>query len=155
MSTTAIVPLPLTPPIVRRIRAYFAPVNRAAGIPAIFDPAQNGSFNLDSPPAPWLDLGWLDTFQRKTESKVSSVTKWRAGAPAVPSADRDRFDCFHQFCQLGKIADGGDSRLGANESAGDGSECARKWIWRNRRECGATQQRKYGDFPQPGFESAC
>jgi hypothetical protein len=81
MSTTAIVPLPLTPPIVRRIRAYFAPVNRAAGIPTTFDPAQNGNFNLDSPPTPWLDLGWLDTFQRKTESKVTPL---RSGAPGLP-----------------------------------------------------------------------
>lgn len=81
MSTTALVPLPLTPPIVRRIRAYFAPVNRAAGIPTIFDPAQNGVFNLDSPPAPWLDLGWLDTFLRKTESKVTPL---RSGAPGLP-----------------------------------------------------------------------
>jgi hypothetical protein len=81
MSTTAIVSLPLTPPIVRRIRAYFAPVNRAAGIPTIFDPAQNGNFNLDSPPTPWLDLGWLDTFQRKTESKVTPL---RSGAPGLP-----------------------------------------------------------------------
>jgi hypothetical protein len=81
MSTTAIVPLPLTPPIVRRIRAYFAPVNRPAGIPTIFDPAQTGSFDLDSPPAPWLDLGWLDTFQRKAESKVTPL---RSGAPGFP-----------------------------------------------------------------------
>ncbi len=81
MSTSVIVPLPLTPPIVRRIRAYFAPVDRTAGAPTIFDPAQNGSFNLDSPPSPWLDLGWLDTFQRKTESKVTPL---RSGAPGLP-----------------------------------------------------------------------
>lgn len=81
MSTTAIVPIPLTPPIVRRIRAYFAPVNRTAGIPTIFDPAQDGSFNLESPPAPWLDLGWLDTFERKSESKVNPL---RSGAPGLP-----------------------------------------------------------------------
>lgn len=81
MSTTTIVPIPLTPPIVRRIRAYFAPVNRTAGIPTIFDPAQNGSFSLDLPPAPWLDLGWLDAFERKSESKVSPL---RSGAPGLP-----------------------------------------------------------------------
>jgi hypothetical protein len=81
MSATAIAPLPLMAPIVRRIRAYFAPVNRTAGVPAIFDPAQNGSFNLDSPPSPWLDLGWLDTFQRNTESKVTPL---RSGAPGLP-----------------------------------------------------------------------
>ncbi len=81
MSTTAITPIPLTPPIVRRIRAYFAPVNRAAGIPVIFDPAQNGSFNLDTPPAPWLDLGWVDTFERKSGTKVAAL---RSGAPGFP-----------------------------------------------------------------------
>lgn len=81
MSTTAIVPLALTPPIVRRVRAYFAPVNRTAGIPAIFDPAQNGSFNLDVPPTPWLDLGWLDLFERKAQTKINPL---RSGAPGLP-----------------------------------------------------------------------
>lgn len=81
MSTNALVPLPMTPPIMRRVRAYFAPVGRAAGSPTIFDPAQNGNFNLDSPPMPWLDLGWLDAFQRKTASKVTPL---RSGAPGLP-----------------------------------------------------------------------
>jgi hypothetical protein len=81
MSITAITPLPMTPPIVRRIRAYFAPVNRSAGLPVIFDPAQNGNFNLDTPPAPWLDLGWLDAFERKPGTKVTAL---RSGAPGLP-----------------------------------------------------------------------
>src|SRR3989440_6447089 len=46
-------------PITRRIRAYFAPVDRATGTPAIFDPGKHGAFPLDAPPAPWLDLGWI------------------------------------------------------------------------------------------------
>lgn len=88
----AITTLPLTPPIVRRIRAYFAPVNRSAGIPIIFDPAQNGSFNLDTPPAPWLDLGWLDTFERKSGTKISAL---RSGAPGLPlSQVRTEIDSF-------------------------------------------------------------
>ncbi len=45
-------------PVTRRVRAYFAPVNRAAGVPTVFDAAQMGAFALDSPPAPWVDLGW-------------------------------------------------------------------------------------------------
>ncbi len=81
MSTTVVTPIPMTPPIVRRTRAYFAPVNRSAGLPAIFDPAQNGSFNLDAPPAPWLDLGWLDGFERKSGTKVTAL---RSGAPGLP-----------------------------------------------------------------------
>jgi hypothetical protein len=81
MSTTQITPNPLMPPITRRARAYFAPVNRTAAIPAIFDPAQSGSFNLDAPPAPWLDLGWLDLFERKPGTKISPL---RSGAPGFP-----------------------------------------------------------------------
>jgi hypothetical protein len=51
-------------PITRRMRAYFAPMNRTAGTPTIFDPGKYGMFSLDQPPAPWLDLGWVDNFQR-------------------------------------------------------------------------------------------
>jgi hypothetical protein len=78
MSTSAITPLALTPPLTTRVRAYFAPVNRAAGEPVVFDPAQNGSFNADAPPAPWLDLGWLDGFERKSGTKIMAL---RSGAP--------------------------------------------------------------------------
>jgi hypothetical protein len=81
MSTSAMTPLPLTPAITRRVRAYFAPVNRAAGAPSIFDPAQSGGFSLDEPPAPWLDLGWIDKFKRKSGTKVAAL---RGGAPGFP-----------------------------------------------------------------------
>ncbi len=67
-------------PVMRRVRAYFAPVNRVAGVPTVFDAAQTGSFGLDAPPAPWVDLGWCTGFARKCGTKVAAV---RAGAPAV------------------------------------------------------------------------
>lgn len=67
-------------PVTRRVRAYFAPVNRAAGVPALFDAAQAGSFGLDAAPAPWVDLGWCSGFARKTATKVEAL---RTGAPAV------------------------------------------------------------------------
>ncbi len=67
-------------PVVRRVRAYFAPVARATGQAAIFDPAQAGTFAVDAPPAPWLDLGWVYGFARKCETKVEAV---RTGAPAI------------------------------------------------------------------------
>ncbi len=38
----------------RRVRAYFAPVKRSAGIPTLFDAAQFGRFDLNAPPAPWV-----------------------------------------------------------------------------------------------------
>jgi hypothetical protein len=67
-------------PVTRRVRAYFAPVNRAAGVPVLFDAAQTGGFTLDAPPAPWTDLGWCTGFARKTATKVEAL---RAGAPAI------------------------------------------------------------------------
>ncbi len=67
-------------PAIRRVRAYFAPVNRAAGLPTIFDPAQSGGFALDAPPVPWMDLGWIQGFERTSGTVISAV---KAGAPAV------------------------------------------------------------------------
>lgn len=73
-------------PYSRRIRAYFAPLNRETMNPAIFDPANQGMFSLDAPPAPWLNLGWIDNFQRvsRTPTKVvrggsqgTAVTQFR------------------------------------------------------------------------------
>ena len=67
-------------PAVRRVRAYFAPVNRSAKQPTIFDPAQQGRFDPTSPPAPWIDLGWITSFARKSATKIQPVL---AGTPAV------------------------------------------------------------------------
>jgi hypothetical protein len=66
-------------PVARRVQGYFAPVNRAAQTPVIFDPAEQGSFSLDAPPAPWISLGWIQGFTRKAESKTTSVL---TGIPA-------------------------------------------------------------------------
>ena len=68
-------------PVTRRVRAYFAPINRAAQAPVFFDPAQMGSFNLDAPPSPWIDLGWIRNFVRKSTSKGRALF---TGIPAAP-----------------------------------------------------------------------
>lgn len=68
-------------PVARRVRGYFAPVNRAAQTPVIFDPSEQGGFSLDAPPAPWINLGWIDNFSRKPGSKTSPVL---SGIPASP-----------------------------------------------------------------------
>ena len=70
-------------PVTRRVRAYFAPVDRAASAPTVFDAAQMGGFAVDAPPAPWVDLGWCSGFVRKAETKVEAL---RVGAPAVASS---------------------------------------------------------------------
>jgi hypothetical protein len=67
-------------PVARRVRAYFAPVNRAGQTPVLFDPAEQGRFILDTPPAPWVSLGWIQGFTRKAASKTASVM---TGIPAA------------------------------------------------------------------------
>jgi len=71
---------PSPAPVVRRIRAYFAPVNRAAQAPVVFDPSQLWNLNLDSPPAPWMNLGWVQSFARKPIGKSASLL---TGIPAA------------------------------------------------------------------------
>ena len=83
MSTAAVTYTLPTPPLTRRVRAYFAAVNRVAGQPTIFDPSINGSFNLENPPSPWLDLGWIADFSRKSASATGVLN---VGSPAVPQA---------------------------------------------------------------------
>ena len=79
-TTTAASVIGAVAPVTRRVRAYFAPVNRAAAAPTVFDAAQMGIFALSAPPSPWVDLGWCSKFLRKSETKVGVLT---TGAPAV------------------------------------------------------------------------
>jgi len=67
-------------PVARRVRGYFAPVNRTTQTPVLFDPAEQGAFSLDAPPAPWISLGWIQEFKRTPGSKTSPVL---AGIPAA------------------------------------------------------------------------
>ncbi|HYM76929.1 MAG TPA: hypothetical protein VE377_13205 [Candidatus Dormibacteraeota bacterium] len=90
-------------PVTRQMRAYFAPVNRVNETPTIFDPGQSGAFLLASPPDPWLDLGWIENFERWYETPTDTV---RTGVRSMPAAQfrgaleaRVEFD----FCQWGKL----------------------------------------------------
>ena len=67
-------------PVARRVRGYFAPVNRTAQTPVLFDPSEQGGFSLDAPPAPWISLGWIQEFARKPGSKTAPVL---TGIPAA------------------------------------------------------------------------
>lgn len=66
----------------RDIRAYFAPVDRAAGTPTIFDPAEQGAFALDAPPAPWISLGVISGFKRSSTTKNAAACGGKKGACA-------------------------------------------------------------------------
>jgi len=69
--------------VVRRTRAYLAPIDRSTETPVVFDPAKYGLFDLDAPPAPWLDLGWIENFKRVPATKLTLL---RAGAKGAAQA---------------------------------------------------------------------
>ncbi len=65
------------------VRAYFAPVQREGGTPTMFDPAACAEFDLDAPPSPWRDLGWIENFKRTSASGIAGVA---AGAKGITAA---------------------------------------------------------------------
>ncbi len=67
-------------PVARQVRAYFAPVDRVNGPTAVFDPSKNSGFALDDPPAPWIDLGWIENLQRTSTSQIAALVGGTAGA---------------------------------------------------------------------------
>lgn len=69
-------------PIRRRMRAFFAPYDPVAKRATVFDPARSGVFPLDAPPAPWIDLGWIENLQRSSASITGAVQAGTLGAPA-------------------------------------------------------------------------
>ena len=72
---------PAVSPVARRVRAFFAPVNRVIAQPTLWDPAGIAAFNPAAPPAPWVDLGWCSNFIRTSGTKTVALAN---GAPSVP-----------------------------------------------------------------------
>jgi hypothetical protein len=90
---------PAPAPVARRVHAYFAPVNRAAQAPVVFDPSQMGSFDLGAPPTPWVDLGWIQNFTRKSTGKSGPIL---TGIPAASLAQtRESLEARLSFEFLG------------------------------------------------------
>lgn len=90
-------------PVTQRVRAFFAPVNRANGQATTWDPAGIQSFLPDAPPAPWIDLGWCGAFERRCGTKMNALL---TGAPAVAAGQvRHEVDAVVslQFASWGKL----------------------------------------------------
>ena len=67
-------------PVTRRVRAYFAPVHRAAAQATVWDASGIAGFNPCAPPAPWLDLGWCSGFARRSGTKAAALI---TGTPGI------------------------------------------------------------------------
>ncbi len=112
MSTSPVRPAMV--PVTREMRAFFAPVNRTTETPTIFDPAASGAFALDSPPVPWLDLGWIESFERYYDTPTDVVRSGMNTFPAVqfrgPIEARVEFD-FREWGKLQMALAGGAENM--------------------------------------------
>lgn len=89
--------------VARRVRAYFAPVDRNSSTPTAFNFARDGMFQLSSPPGPWIDAGWIDNFSRTASTKAEAL---RSGPKAAPSSQfRAQLGAIveFEFRQWGKL----------------------------------------------------
>lgn len=101
-------------PLVQRVRAYFAPVDRTSEAPTLFDPGKSGAFALDAPPAPWIDLGWIDNFQRVSLTPSEPLRAGIRGAAAAQFRGvldaRIEFD-FREWGKLQMALAGGSEHM--------------------------------------------
>ena len=70
-------------PLATAVRAYAAPVDRNTGSSLPFDPSAQGQFDLAEPPQPFLDLGWVENFQRTPTTKFEAVRNGLLGTTAA------------------------------------------------------------------------
>ena len=137
-------------PVVRRVRGYFAPVNRGAGVPVIFDAAEMGSFALDAPPAPWISLGWMKNFARKAGSRTAPIL---TGVPAaVLEQTRESVEAqvslqFLSWTKLTMALATGSQHMNLLAPASWSSRGGRWWdgCW-----CGCDPEWSYGDAAAAG-----
>ena len=82
-------------PLTEAVRAYVAPIERNSGTSVPFDPSVQGEFDLDLPPVPFLDLGWVENFQRTAATRYESL---RTGPQSTLTAQwRAQFDAGVEF----------------------------------------------------------
>jgi hypothetical protein len=82
-------------PLAEAVRAYVAPVDRTTGASVPFDPAAQGEFDLDLPPVPFLDLGWVENFHRVSATKHEALRTGPAGQ--VTAQFTEQLDAMVEF----------------------------------------------------------
>lgn len=90
-------------PISRQTRAYFAAVDRVNGPTAIFDPSKDSGFQLDAPPAPWIDLGWIENLQRTSTSQIEALIGGAVGAVSAQARHALGARVEFEFRDWGKL----------------------------------------------------
>lgn len=84
-----------------KVRAFFAPVNRTTEMGTVFDPS--AGFDLEHPPAPWVDLGLVRNFKRVAKSTMGAVRTGTAGVAQMQFRKLVDARVSLDFCEWGKL----------------------------------------------------
>ncbi len=103
MSSPSLAQRPPMLPLARRLRAYFAPVERDTGAPAVYAPGKHGAFALDSPPAPWVSAGWIENFRRTPATRSECLRAGSKGAAAAQFRAQLEARVEFDFQEWGKL----------------------------------------------------
>jgi hypothetical protein len=74
----------------------------------------NAQFELDAPPAPWIDLGWIDNFRRTSETACESLVAGSRGAAVAQYRGpvEGRVECnFREWGKLQMALAGGSEHM--------------------------------------------
>jgi hypothetical protein len=111
--------------ISRGLRAYFAPVHREDGAATIFDPSKHSQFDLEHPPTPWLDAGWIAGLKRISETKKGILRSGKRGSVATQYRLQLGAHLEVEFRQWGKLQialSAGSEHLNVLESTPESAE---------------------------------
>jgi hypothetical protein len=89
--------------IAETVRAYFAPVDRTTNAPTVFDPAKDGSFAVDVPPAPWVPLGTIADFSRSALTEVAALATGMKGTIRLNVRRKLAAEIAFEFREWGKL----------------------------------------------------
>jgi len=85
-------------------RGFFAPfVQGADPAPTLFDPARQGRFDTNTPPAGWFDLGWIDQFRRSPAGRIGQIRSGYRGAVRAQYRGEIGSSLEFEFREWGKL----------------------------------------------------
>jgi hypothetical protein len=85
----------------RKVLAFFAPVDRTAGTPTVFDPAKE--FDVDAPAPPWIAGGEVRDLKRVPATKFGTLSAGPKGAVAAQFRETMKARVAFEFCTWGKL----------------------------------------------------
>ncbi len=86
------------------LRGFFAPfVQGATPAPTLFDPARQGRFDTNAPPAGWFDLGWIDQFKRSPAGRIGQIRSGYRGAVRAQYRGEIGSSVEFEFREWGKL----------------------------------------------------